>query len=148
MQTFNPPPPDLRAHDRFMKLIFFSMVFSVGLYAVCLTVIAPIATRISDGMKIGVGFCAVGSALVVLFLRFLKIAALLTPDFPTPIAERLAKLRVYFIVCYVFSETVALYGFVLRFMGASIIEVVPFFAGALILDALCYPRLPSDVEGK
>ena len=124
------------------------MIFSVGLYALALAFIPQSATPMSGDMIIGLGICAVASALVVLFLRFNKIESLLIPDPPTPIAERLAKLRVYFIVCYVFSEAVALWGFVLRFMGARVIDVVPFFAGALILDALCYHRLPSDVEGK
>lgn len=129
-----------------MKHIFFVMVFSVGLYAGVLRLIGQIAEHLPDGLKTITEGCALASALVVLFVRFVKIAAVLVPDVPIPTAERLAKLRVYSIVCCIFAETIALYGFGLRYMGSSLAEAAPFFAGSLILYALCYPRVPSDLE--
>ncbi len=146
MKTSNPPPVNVQAHSRFMKLLFFVMVSSVGLYAVVLKFVGQSPTPLPDGVRTGTKVCALASALLVLFVRFVKIAAVLVPDMPIPAAERLAKLRTYFIVCYVFSESVALYGFVLRFLGSNIQEVVPFFVGSLFIYALCYPRLPSDME--
>ena len=148
MKTSDPPSVKVQAHSRFMKLIFFIMVFSVGKYAVVLREIGQSAKPLPDGMKIGLEVWALASALVVLFVRFVKIAGVLVPDTPIPIVERLAKLRAYFILCYVFAETVALYGFVLGSMGSSLVDAAPFFVGSLLLFALCYPRLPSDLEDR
>ena len=78
--------------------------------------------------------------------RLLKIHALLSPDAPTDTPKRLVKLRQYYTVCYVLSECTALFGVALRYQGASVQEVIPFFLCALILFGLCYPRLPSDLE--
>lgn len=148
MEKSDLPPINIQAHARFMKLVFFVMVLSVGVYAGALLVISRSAEHLSDGMKVGFEFCALASALVVFFVRFVKIARVLVPETLIPAAERLGKLRSYFIVCSVFSETVALYGFVLGFMGASLVDVAPFFVGSLVLYALCYPRLPSDLDDR
>ncbi|HLY60823.1 MAG TPA: hypothetical protein VKV95_08755 [Terriglobia bacterium] len=146
MQTPKSQPLNIQAQARFLKLLFFVMVFSVGMDAGVLQLIGQRADHSPDAFRMGLEVLALASALVVLFVRFVMIAGVLVPDAPIPVAERMAKLRTYFIVCYVFSETVALYGFVGRYMGGSLVESAPFFAGSLILYALCYPRLPSDLD--
>ena len=122
------------------------MVFSVGMYAVVLLRISRSAEQLSDELKMGIEVCALASALVVLFVRFVKIAGVLVPDTPIPVVERPGKLRLYFIGCFVFAEPVALYGFVVGFFGPSLVDAAPFLAGSLLLYALCSPRLPSDLE--
>jgi hypothetical protein len=147
MKTINPPSVNVQAQSRFMKLLFFVMVFSVGLNWAVLSFTGQNPAPLSELVKNGRRGCALAIALVVLFVSFNKIAGVLDPDMPIPTAERLAKLRTYFIISFVFAESVALIGSALCFLGASIEEVVPFFVGCLILYALCYPRLPTDLEG-
>jgi hypothetical protein len=143
----NPPDPaSVAVQAKFLKLLFFVMVFAVGMYAVALQVINPSSEQLPDVVKIALEGCALATGLIVLFVRFVKIAGVLVPDTPIPAAERLAKLRMYFITCYCLSEVVAVYGFVLRFMGTSLMDAAPFFAGSLLLFALCFPRLPSDLD--
>ena len=146
MQTPDLPPVDIQAQARFMKLLFFVMVFSVGMYGVAIQFIGPTAEQSPNGVRIGLEACAGAASLAVLVVRFVLIARVLVPDMPIPSAERLAKVRTYFIVCYVFSESVALLGFVLRVLGARLMDAAPLFAGSLILFALCYPRLPEDLD--
>lgn len=129
-----------------MKLLFFIMALSAVMYFPFLLIIRPKVESVPGELKMGLEGSALVSVLIVLFIRFVKIAGVLVPDMPITTVERLAKLRTYFIVCYVFCETVALYGFVLRFMGSSLMDAAPFFAGSLLLYALCYPRLPSDLD--
>jgi len=141
-----PDPASVEIQAKFLKILFFAMVFAVGMYAVALQVLNPSTEQLPDVVKIVLEGCALATALIVLFVRFVKIAGVLVPDTPIPAAERLAKLRTYFITCYCLAEAVAIYGFVLRFMGASLMEAAPFFAGSLILFALCFPQLPSDLD--
>lgn len=147
MKAIKPPSANVQAHSRFMKLLFFVMVFSVGLNWAGLPFTGQIPTPLSEVVKNGMRGCALAVALVVLFVRFSKIAGVLVLDVPIPVADCLPKLRTYYIECYILSESIALFGSALCFLGASIEEVVPFFVGCLILYALCYSRLPADLEG-
>ena len=55
-------------------------------------------------------------------------------------AQALARLRMGYIVSFAFAETVVLFGFVLRVLGASLLQVAPFYAVGLFLLLLCTPR--------
>lgn len=45
------------------------------------------------------------------------------------------------------SESIALYGFVLRFVGFGFSQVIPFFVASFILMLFFGPRRPSDAIG-
>src|SRR5207249_9641340 len=144
MQTSSPPPMDVHALSRFLKILFSVMVLSVLLYGVAIAEVAPqIQSRPPGAMQTGLRVMAAMAGLAALYVRFSKINALLSPDAPTDTPKRLVKLRQYYTVCYLLSECTALWGVALRYVGASVREVIPFFLGALILFELCYPRLPS-----
>jgi len=134
---------------RYLKIVFFVLVFWVLLYGVVLKrVQIPAASHPPGSMITGLMIVAVTTALIVLYLRFKKIGALLPPDVATPLPERLGRTQALFILCFVLSQSVALYGFVLGVLGAENRDVLPFFVGALVLFALCYPRLSSDSFGR
>ena len=139
----------VEASERFLKTVFFVLVLSVLLYGVALKLVQiPATSRPPGNMNTGLMIVAGTTALIVLYLRFKKIGALLSPDVATPSPERLGRTQALFILCFVLSQSVALYGFVLGFMGAETRDVLPFFVGALVLFALCYPRLSSDSFGR
>jgi len=134
----------IESSQRFLKIVFFVLVFWVLLYGVALkTVQIPAGSHPPASMKTGLMIVAGAVSLIVLFLRFRKIDALLSPEVTTPLPERLAKIRALFIVCFVLSESVALCGFALGYMGAGARDVVPVFVGALVLFGLCFPGIPS-----
>lgn len=138
-----PSAGELQAFDRFLKILYFTLLASMGLYWVVLEMLTGQREPGDLGpTKLGVqGFAGV-VALTVLYLRFVRLAPLLA-DTTGELGARLGRLRFYYILCYTLSESVALYGFVLRFLGASREEAIPFFGVAVALFLLCYPRLPE-----
>lgn len=137
------------ASEQFLKTVFFALVLSVLLYGVALKFVQiPASSQPPGSMKTGLMVVAGATALIVLYLRFKKIVGLVSVDDATPLTERLGRIRAVFILCFVLSESVALYGFALGFLGAGIRDVLPFFVGALVLFALCYPRIPADSFGR
>lgn len=59
----------------------------------------------------------------------------------------LRRWRAGCIVIYALCEAVALYGFVLRFMGFSLSQVAPFYVAGFVLLFFFSPRLPSNTIG-
>lgn len=145
MNSHPQPSADAAAVGRLLKIIYFVLFASVGIYWVALEMLAPnleprdpgLVKNILQGMG-----AALGAAVV--YLRFSRIPAALDPTAPDP-APGLARLRMYYIVCFALSEAVALYGFVLRFLGGAREDAALFFLAAGGLFLLCYPRLPENV---
>ncbi|MCI0351620.1 MAG: hypothetical protein L0Z53_19545 [Acidobacteriales bacterium] len=54
----------------------------------------------------------------------------------------LTRSRAGYIITFAFCEAIALFGVVVRVLGASTRLAVPFFVGAAILLLLFYPRRP------
>ena len=51
--------------------------------------------------------------------------------------------RTGYIIVYALCETVALFGFVLRFLGFTLAQVLPFYVVGFVLMLLFAPRIPS-----
>lgn len=65
-------------------------------------------------------------------------------------AEDFASLyrwRASYIVTYALCEAIALYGFVLRFVGFSLSQVAPFYLAGFVLILFFAPRRPSNEIG-
>jgi hypothetical protein len=56
--------------------------------------------------------------------------------------EALVRWRMGNIASFVLCEAVALYGFVLRFLGGTLLQAAPFYVCALLLMLLFIPRRP------
>ena len=80
----------------------------------------------------------VGMIFAVWRLFVLRSEAILA-DQPDD-AAALKRLRTGYIFTYALCETVALFGFVLRFMGFALSEVAPFYIVAIVLLLLFSPR--------
>jgi len=145
MNSHPPSPTDAAAVGRLLKIIYFVLFASVGVYWVVLETLAPnpeprepgLVKNILQGMG-----AALGAAVV--YLRFSRIPSAIDPIALDP-APGLARLRMYYIVCFVLTEVVALYGFVLRFLGGTREDTAIFFLAAGGLFLLCYPRLPENL---
>ena len=145
MNSHPPPSADVAAVGRLLKIIYFVLFVSVGIYWVALEMLAPNLEPRDPGLVKnilqGLG-AAVGAA--VLYLRFSRIPAAIDPTAPDS-APVLARLRMYYILCFVLTEAVALYGFVLRMLGGAREDMAIFFLAAGALFLLCYPRLPENL---
>ena len=140
-------PTDLAAFNRFLKILYFTLFGTVGMYWLVLEMLAAqIEPRELGFTRSGFGAAAAATGGLVAYLRFARIGALLA-EVSGDFGQRLARLRFHYILCYTLSETVALYGFVLRFLGGSREEAIAFFLPAVGLFLLCYPRLPAAPGG-
>jgi len=139
------PTADAAAVGRLLKIIYFVLFATVGIYWVILEMLAPsLEPRDPGPLKTilqGLG-AAVGAA--VLYLRFSRIPSAIDPTAPDP-APGLGRLRMYYILSFALTEAVALYGFVLRLLGGAREDAALFFLAAAGLFLLCYPRLPETL---
>jgi len=140
-------PTDLAAFSRFLKILYFTLFGTVGMYWLVLEMLAAnIEPHELGPMKLSLAAAAAISGGIVLYLRFARLGPLLA-ETSGDFGQRLARLRFHYILCYTLSESVALYGFVLRFLGGSREEAIAFFLPAVGLFLLCYPRLPAAPGG-
>lgn len=137
----------LQRFSRFAKILYFVLFATVGVYWAVAELVAPGMDASERGaLKLILSLFAAATAAAVLYLRFARIPPLLeNPTIET--GRRLAQLRMFYILCFVLSETVALYGFVLRLLGASRADTNLLFGGAVVLFLLCYPRTPVGISG-
>jgi hypothetical protein len=142
-----PRPDDVQALARLLNLVYLAMLVSVGCYWLVSEVISSsLPARVLGPEKTVLRIFGLALTVVVLYLRFGRIAELLRPAVPTDFAVRIKKLRASYIGSYIVAETVAVLGLILKILGATPLQVAPFFAVALVLLMLCYPRLPEQVR--
>jgi len=58
----------------------------------------------------------------------------------------LNRWRSGYIVTYALSESLALFGLILRFMGFNLVQVAPFYLAGFILMLFFGPRQPSELS--
>ena len=126
---------------RVLQILWFAFLVATAMYWMVMQMIPEHLrdVRVIRNVLMGVGG-TLGAA--VLYIRIARIGELLSKATPASAAE-VAKLRSLYILCFALSEAVALYGFVLYFIGASRAEIVPFFLAAAVLLLVCYPRFPQ-----
>ena len=144
MNSPTPPAADAAAVGSLLKIIYVVLFASVGIYWVVLETLAPNLEPRDPGLVKNI-LQGMGAALgaAVLYLRFSRIPAANDPAASVP-APGLARLRMYYILCFALTEAIALYGFVLRFLGGAREDSAVFFLAAGGLFLLCYPRLPAS----
>ena len=139
------PVGDLEAHLRFLKLLHGMLLTSVALYGVALWFLADEIEAREPTLPLWPFLLMAGIlAALVLYLHQTRIQPLLRDATREP-SQRIVQLRFNYIVCYVLAETVALFGFVTRFLGGSWGEAAPFFVVSVLLFGVCYPRRPATL---
>ena len=130
---------------RKLRIVWAAMLFSLGLYTlVLLRIHRPAVIHLERTVQVGIALLGIVTGVVVLYLRFIRIANLIASAGSMDDKTLAAQANYHYLLCYVFSQAVALYGFVLAFLHGDHNIYVPLFLGGLMLMLLCYPRLPAN----
>jgi len=127
-----------------LRKVRWALLVSIGLYAIiCLRAPIPHAPK-SVVLHVIVAM-ALGLVAGMFFVRRKLITAAETvlssqPNDPAA----LARLRSGYIMVWAFTESIVLYGLVLRYMGFSFTQVTPFFVGGFALMLFMPPRRPAE----
>ena len=127
---------------RQLRIVHSAFLMAMFLYVVALKIIQPIGKALSIELIVALGALAVADLNAALFFRSRKLKPAeeklrLRPDD----AAALNEWRTWSITCFVFAETIALFGFVAKILGAEWKMAAPFFVVAALLLLLWTPRL-------
>jgi hypothetical protein len=137
------PAPTLDAAVRVIRIVHGVLLFSMILYAFT-------AERIGmhephDIRVIWIAFLALCPAEIGIAFYFrlkcVQPAAELLQTQPGD-ASALGRWRAGNIITFVIAEAIMLYGFALRFLGGTVLQALPFYAAAVALMILWWPRRP------
>ena len=126
-----------------LRIIHGAMLLSVVLYAVVLFALNPPQKDLPNTFPVIFYFLGIINVGVALFMRSSMLGTAeerlqMTPEEPAALID----LRKAYIVSFAFCESAALFGFVLRFLGAAWIHAGALFAIAIVGLLLCTPRRP------
>jgi hypothetical protein len=113
---------------RSIRIVGFVLLSTVPLYFLCAEFLVRSQERvILPAIKNALTLVALLTFLVVLLLRFRFLPDPSRATSPSEIANMAMRLRMVSMQGMVWSESVALFGFVLRFLGASRNYTLPFY---------------------
>jgi hypothetical protein len=128
----------------YLRLIHGFLLFSMFIYMGLGQIFVPHEQKeIKPAFLIAIGVASLATACIVLFIRAQRILpALETLRAKPDDGPSIARWRIGSVFSYALSESVMLYGFALRVMGASLPLAVPFYVGAVLLMILLWPGRP------
>jgi len=133
---------------KLLQTVQVAMLVSIGLYAFIAGRYGPAPTIVPLALVyaiVALAAAMVGAILLVRRVMLKPAESTLARD--SEDAAALNRWRAGYIVTFALSEAVALYGIVLRFIGAGFRQVVPFFIAGFILMLFFGPRRPSNAIG-
>jgi hypothetical protein len=134
---------------KLLRLVRIALMISVVLYAIVGEQAKhTVAVNPTFTLYLAVTIAAIFAvSMIVVMRRLLVLPAEAALAIQSQDAAALGRWRAGHIVIYGLSESVALFGLVLRFLGFPFSEVVTFYAVGLILLMFFGPRQPSHDIG-
>jgi len=133
----------MEARLKHLRIVHVALLVSLGLYAYMGEWIQKEPKTLDPMILKAMAGLALATGAVVLFLRLrLLSAAAEQLRLPSTDASALNRWHMLQIVNFALCESIGLYGFVLRFMGASLSQAAGFYAGGIFLMLLSTPRRP------
>lgn len=124
-----------------LRIVWFSMLMSVLIMGYALKVMSgnwePAETVVDEIVKI-LAFVATIAA-VMSFVLPKMIAKSLKIQVPDSMDKKILYYFMPFVLMLVFSESVALFGFVISFMKTNVNYYPPFMVASIVLILLRYP---------
>ncbi len=127
-----------------LRIIHAALLFSCLLYVPIGEVVASKEPRDVRFLFIGLAIGGLSTLTLAMRLRPRLVgSAEETLRHNPDDAAALARWQTAQIVLYGMCEAVALYGLVLRMLGTPLIQVLPFYGGAVLLMLMWMPRRPE-----
>jgi hypothetical protein len=128
---------------RTLRILQGIFIFTMFLYLYAMSIVPHQPAEIAPAMFWGFVAIALGVLAAAMFVRKQMVGGALerlrvAPDD----AAALVNWRKFTILACVLTETVALFGFALRFLGGDWAHVAPFFAVAIVTLLLTFPQRP------
>ena len=137
----------LAATFRILRILYFTFFVSVPVYFVIGQVLGS-RTAPAAGLSLIRNMFLLGgatTAVMALAFRYRMMPAWPPPgEDPSPV---LGRVRAAYVTGFALAESVALLGLVLCLLGGALNDVLPFFAVAVVLFVLLFPRLPDTYVG-
>lgn len=135
---------DPKAVVKMLRIVFVAMLLSLFLYPVVLLQIQnrPEA-HLDRTFQMGILAAGIVTGAVVIFLRFVHIPGIFSSSEPPEPRQLAGQVLISFILCFVFSESTALFGFVLAILRGDSRYYIPLYLAGVLLMVACYPQLPS-----
>ena len=129
---------------RLLRVIQAALLGSVVLYAVVGEVTGPKESRdVKQTQLILIVLSATEVGIILLVRRRMVQPLEETLRSQPEDAAALSRWRAGNIVTFALAEAVGLYGVALRFLGATLLQVIPFYASAAVLMLVFTPRRPE-----
>ena len=134
----------VEANLRTLRIVHIALTVVVPMYAVAGELVGPKEAR--DVTLFAAAFAVMAATTIgmAFYFRSARIQPAVEALRMKPTdAPSLEQWRAGSIVCFVLAEAVAVYGFVLRFLGSSLALAAPFYAVSFLLLLLWTPRRPE-----
>lgn len=133
---------------RFLRTIQAAMLGSIVLYVLLAARFGPGPQDALPVVLYAIALVAVAVSVGIFMVR--RVMVVRAENILGTNAEdsnALGRWRAGYILILALSETIALHGLVLRFVGFGFAQVLPFFLASLILMLFFGPRRPSHAIG-
>ncbi len=133
---------------RFLRIIQTALLSSVLLYALLAARFGPAPKELFPLVLYAIALLAVSISVGIFMLRLIMVKR--AENVLRTNAEdsnALARWRTGYILILALSESIAVHGLVLRFVGFGFSEVLPFFVASFMLMLFFGPRRLSDAIG-
>ena len=130
---------------KFIQVIRFAMAGSIVIYGLLIWWL-PSSVRPYPILLLAMTAMALTLVVLIFVIRRIRVLpAEATLATQPQNAQVLMHWRQGYLVTYVLSEAIALYGLVLHFLGSAVSQVAPFFLAGFALITFLGPRtLPKD----
>jgi hypothetical protein len=143
-----PSVDEMGVFKRFAWTMYVFLFCVLGLYWYCLWFL--LRDRQPVDMSFGffrtvLAVLAVADGAIVLYWFFFRVKPLLN-DTSGQAQRLIPRLRANYIVCWIVSEAIAVYGLASALLTATIADYTPYFLASVALLVVCYPRMPQTLS--
>ena len=129
---------------RFLRVIQVAFLVAVVIYIAIAEKVGPREPKDVKQIQMVLAMLSVGLVAMILIVRQRMIPS--SEEILRTQPEDLGALlrwRTANLLTLVLAEAVVLYGFVLRFMGGTLLQAAPFYAAGVLLMVVFTPRRPE-----
>jgi hypothetical protein len=133
---------------RWLRTVQFAMLASILIYILVGELAGPALRAVNQAYSYlfsTLSVAVVGMVFVVRRTLVMRSAQTLASDPEN--ALTLNHWKTGYLATYALSEALAVFGFVLRFLGYDLVQSLPFYLGGFVLIAFFRPRLPMKLSG-